>query len=644
MKSKILLLILLILTFRSAFSQDFNAYDMGSPTLQDIYVSTSGNDGNSGTSPAQALQTISAAWAMIPNGTLTTTGYRINLMPGTFPCEGDCINFFSDKTGTYNFPIIIRAYNGPGTVTLLGGLNLMNLQYVYLTDLSLWAGEEAGAAFGNDVLHLELGSHILMRNLTITGPVICIADTCNSMQEVLKVNQSEYIYIENCDLSGTYQTVLDFFSVQHGHIFGNKIHRSGGRGMYLKGGSAYFLVQGNEVYDCREAGIQMGEGSNLAFMRTPWLHYESYDTKVVNNFVHDIYGAGLSIVGSYNVLMAYNTCYRIGLDSYGGGTWSLFQLVHGYRGCYSASEFGGDAGTHTQCQSLLDLGGWGTSALGDSNSGAWIPNQNVYVYNNIFYNPAGSTTHYVQFVANGEINPPAQTQNIPNPSRTDNNVYVKGNIIWNFPQEYQGMVGSNDGSSPACQPASTCDTALLMTLNHINQFEPEFVNVAGNDFHPLPLGNIYTATAYTIPSFTWSDIPPAPIVPAGTLTNTITIDYDSKIRTGIIPPGAYSTSTAGISKPEENQTFTASISPNPFLEKAELKLNLQQAGNIKIELLDLLGRSIKVLKNEYRPAGKYSITLNANSVNASLAGGHIYLCSIQFNNQVPLILKVVVLK
>jgi len=287
-------------------------YDLGSPVLEDLWVDpVNGDDSRSGTSRAEALHAIGAAWARVPS-VLTDTGCRINLLPGDYPCEGDCINFFSDRTGTSGSPLILRAAEGTGTVTLRGGLNLLRVQYLYLLDLTLWAGREAGAAFGNNVLHIEQADHILMRNLTLRGPTGCITDECNDMQEVLKVNQAQHIYLEDSDLSGAYQTVLDYFSVQYGHIIGNTIHRCGGRGAYVKGGSAYFLIANNEFYDCCEAAVQAGEGSNLAFMQSPWLHYESYDVKIVNNVIHDIRGAGLSAAGSYNVLLAYNTLYNVG--------------------------------------------------------------------------------------------------------------------------------------------------------------------------------------------------------------------------------------------------------------------------------------------------------------------------------------------
>jgi hypothetical protein len=322
----------------------------------------------------------------------------------------------------------------------------------------------------------------------------------------------------------------------------------------------------------------------------------------------------------------------------------LFQLVHGIRGCYSAPEFGGDPGTQAQCQSLLDLGGWGTSALGEINSGEWIPNKNVSLYNNIFYNPAGATTHYTQFVANGEINPPAQTQNIPNPSMTDDQVFIKGNIIWNFPQEYTGMIGSNNGSTPACLPASTCDTVNLIADNYINQFEPQLIDVGLNNYRPLAAGNVFSANTQSIPDFTWVDAPAAPAVPAGTLTNYITIDFDLKTRAGINPPGAFCTSTAGIKNYDYFEQPDVSVFPNPFSGSTTLNLTLKKAGRVKVELHDLYGRIIETIENDSRPAGKYNIPLNLNSCNTSISKSGIYFCSVQFNDQPPVIIKVVVMK
>jgi hypothetical protein len=42
-------------------------------------------------------------------------------------------------------------------------------------------------------------------------------------------------------------------------------------------------------------------------MTAPWIQYEAYDIKFVNNIIHDTDGAGIGVNGGYNILMAYNT-------------------------------------------------------------------------------------------------------------------------------------------------------------------------------------------------------------------------------------------------------------------------------------------------------------------------------------------------
>jgi hypothetical protein len=503
-------------------------YEIGTPTLKDLYVSPSGSDENDGLNRAAPLKTIGTTWAKIPQGVLNQTGYRINLLPGKYPCEGDCINYFSGRHGTQPFPILLQAADGPGTVTLLGGLNIVDVSYLYLLDLTLEAGREAGAGFGNNVLHIEKGDHILLRGLTLHGPQKCITDQCNDIQEVLKINQSQYIYLEQSELSGAFQTVLDFFSVQYGHLLANRIHFSGGRCAYMKGGSAYFQVEGNEFSDCVEAGFQAGEGSNLAFMQTPWLHYEAYDIKVVNNLFHDIHGAGLGVSGGYNILMAYNTLYRVGLEDASGRPWALAQFIHGARGCYAADEFGGENGTQARCQQLLDQGGWGTAALGEENSGEWIPNRNIFIMNNLFYNPGGAATRYVQFVVNGPLDPPGQTRNLPTPSRTDENLIIRGNVIWNQPIEAGGLLGDNNGSGNlGCRDDNpTCNSAQLLAENTLNAFEPQLRDPANGDFHPKADSNLLTVHAAPIPDFSWADAPVKPTVPSGNPGNQVERDYD----------------------------------------------------------------------------------------------------------------------
>lgn len=504
-------------------------YDMGSPTLTELYVSPTGNDVNAGTSLTTPLRTLTAAWNLIPNGTLTTTGYRINLIAGSYPCGDDesaCTNYFSGKHGTRQYPIIMRSIDASGAESeggaiIRGGMDINDVAYVYFIDLTMRAGGEYPTNnSGNNVLHLASVDHILMRDLTLIGPP-GRTDTTSTIQEVIKANQGQDIYLEDSDVSGTFQTVVDYFSVQGGHFLNNVIHGSGGRCAYLKGGSAYFRIEGNEFYDCHEAGFQAGEGSDFNLMRSPYLHYEAYDVKVVNNVIHDIQGAGLSVSGGYNILMAYNTLYRIGISD--GRDWTLAQFVLGSRRCTDAAV----------CTSYISAGGFGTT---DGTGGEWIPNRNVLVYNNIFYNPAGVSTTASHFAVNGPTTLPAAAQNITSPALADDQLVMRGNIVWNGAG--LELLGTTNGSTPGCDASNTtCNPTQLATDNTINVFEPALTAPASGDFTPVAGGNVATAVALAIPDFTWESFTPS--VTSGTLSNAVLENRAGAARTGTDHPGAY---------------------------------------------------------------------------------------------------------
>ena len=517
-------------------------YSMGSPVYADLYVNpVSGDDSRAGTSAAAALRTMTEAWGR-SGAMLASSGVRINLMPGTYPCEpdeaaGDCRNYFADLQGTADHPLLLRALNGPGTVLLRGGMNFNNIRYLYLMDLSMAAGMDLPTNLsGNNVLHIGEAGHVLLHGLTVAGPD-GITDMDNTIQEVLKINQSDHVYLEDSDLSGTFQTVVDYFSVQYGHFQNNRIHRSGGRCAYLKGGSAYFRIEANEFYDCREAGIQAGEGSNFPVMRTPFIHYEAYDMKIVNNVLHDIYGAGLSVSGGYDILMAYNTLYKIGLTDEQGRSWGVAQFVRGSRGCTATDEVP-DPGP--ACAALAAQGGWGPNQSVEGEE--VIPDRNIFVYDNIFFNPDPARTEYAHLSVLGPISIHSPFQNIPSPSTTDGGLRLRGNIIWNGPADLP--LGVEEGDA-GCQPSNpTCNAAQLRADNAINQVQPLLVDPAHGDFHPVAAGPVFAVTVYPPPVFSGTDRPAAPATPAGNYSNAIGRDRDGRARPADGPPGAYAYSGA----------------------------------------------------------------------------------------------------
>jgi hypothetical protein len=78
--------------------------------------------------------------------------------------------------------------------------------------------------------------------------------------------------------------------------------------------------------------------------------------------------------------------------------------------------------------------------------------------------------------------------------------------------------------------------------------------------------------------------------------------------------------------------------PNPFNPSTNIKFDLYEAGNVEINVYDILGNKVKTLENSYYKAGSYSIRWNANNNNNNniLAGG-VYLISIKHNNNIKTI-------
>lgn len=514
-------ILLVILTLISLFggqpvsqaqSNDPRYYSIGNPTVTDLWVDpVNGNDNNNGSTRVLALRTLTAAWNRIPMGqTLTGSGRRVMLTQGNYP-EASLPNYLEQRYGTAQFPIIFQSADGRGKAVLQGDLNIFDCKYLYLIDLTL-RPVPAG-----DALHLEKCDHVLMRGLELDGGQwVGESQTTPVAHETLKANQSQYLYLEDCDIHGADDNAVDYVAVQYGHAVGNRVHNSNDWAMYVKGGSAYLRIEANEFYDAGTGGFTCGQGTGFEFMTAPWLHYEAYDIKAFNNVIHDTQGAGLGVNGGYNILFAYNTLYRIGQRSH------VLEVVPGGRGC---------DGDTAKCQNNRNLGGWGNTAA----EGQFIPSRNVFIYNNLIYNPPGYQSQWQHFEIRGPVTPPANS-NVAAPARSDTNLQIRGNVIWNGPTNHSLGLGEDTG----CQPSNpTCSETQLRADNAINTVQPQLVNPAGGDFRPVQNSNVANVATFAAPNFVWSDAPTTPSVPAGSLANAITRDRNNSTRTSNGPPGAF---------------------------------------------------------------------------------------------------------
>ena len=586
-------------------AQDFTPYyySPGSPKLMQLYVDPErGDDNNSGTTNKAPFRSLDAAWRSIPARQSLAEGYQINLAKANYTCDL-LPNYMESRYGTYERPIIIRG----DSAVLHCGLNIFDCRYLYLYDLII-IDTNATA----DVLHVDHCDHVLLKNSYLHS-------SNQTTQECLKLNQSQYCYIEGNDISGAWDNAIDAVAVQFGHVVHNKIHDCGDWAMYLKGGSAYFRVEANEFYDAGTGGFTAGQGTGFQFMTPPWIHYEAYDIKVINNIIHDCSGAALGVHGGYNILMAHNTAYKTGSRSH------LFEAGFGERSCDGTDTPGTD---HDSCAIFISRGGWGNTRTADGTNFTRIPNKNVYVMNNIFFNPAEYPKGDQFLNIFGAYSGDEQTgSNVAVPTLADNNLVFKGNILYNGGDTmfYLGIGSAESGCGP---DNPLCNETQLRKDNYINTLMPELQNPNGKIYYPVKNGTLYSLQPAQIPPFTGTDREGKPATPAGVYDNTLTRDYDQFTRLPRSLIGAYSndTFTLGIESISVlDGNLTVSLVPNPAAEYLTVTMLSEHSGSERcsIRILSLLGEVIHDVYSGTVEAGRRSWTVSVDTLPVGM-----YFCMI----------------
>jgi hypothetical protein len=521
-RSYLILFILAASTVNAvAQSLDSAFYDIGTPAVVDYYVNpNNGSDSADGRSRESARGTVTSIWNEIPQNQTLTQGVRINLLPGTYS-SSHLPNYWENRRGTAQRPIIVRALDDSGVVKLSRDINMANVSYFYLLGVTI--ENEIDDGFG-DAFHCERCDHTLLRGNSFNGAPRGRETGESVAHETVKFNQSSHVYIENNNIQGAYDNGIDWVGVQYGHIRGNRIHDTQGWCAYVKGGSSYVLIEGNLVYDCGEGGITAGQGTGFEFMTSPWIRYEANYIKIVNNVLHDIFGAALGVNGGYGVLIAHNTAFRVGARSH------LLEIVHGSRSC---------DGNTSACTERQVLGGWGPTSPGDDTAQP-IGNQDVIVANNLFYNPTGTASGFQHFAIHGPRVP--TIPGIPSPQRTDTSLRLVGNVIWNGDLT---MPLGIEGSEQGCQPDNTtCSETRLRNENTINVTEPDLLSPANGDYRPAANGRLSAITSASIDNHAVLDFALNPI-PEGERTNQLRREFSGAQSTAR-PPGAFASHSSSL--------------------------------------------------------------------------------------------------
>lgn len=452
--------------------------------VKDIWVDPLlGNDINDGSTRSRALQSIAAAWLLIPSSVELSIGYRIQLVAGTYD-QTLLPNYWENKWGTELHPMILNSVDGLHSAVLTGNLNMFGLKYMYILGVAMKPN--------SDAIHLEKCSYFLLRNADLDGGDR-FSQTASAADDTFKANQCDHIYIEDSSLYGARYNALQFVAVQYGHIRGSHLYNSSDWCIYTKGGSAYIDISSNEIDHCDNGGYLAGQGTGMEFMQYPFLHYEAYGSTVTNNIIHHTMGAGMGVNGAYNVMMAHNTLFQVGAISH------TIEFYRGSRGC---------DGYTAQCAIYNTQGGWGALAPEDQ----YIPNKHIFVVNNVIYNIPPFQSQWSHFSVHGPVTPPVGS-NVPSPAVADDDIRILGNIIWNSPSNVAFDLGFDAGACTSANP--TCNQALVVAQNAINTIEPTLTS--DGNYRPIAGGSILNFVGtFALPSLSWADTPATPQhIPAG---------------------------------------------------------------------------------------------------------------------------------
>jgi hypothetical protein len=482
-------------------------YDMGKPALTDLWVDpVGGDDAATGATREKALRTLPAAMARVPADLKSArSGVRILLAAGSYLTGPHPGLWMEGRRGTFEHPVVLESVDGPQKA-VLPPLAVVSSSYTYLLGVKITPPEK----FPRDILlHLIGSDHVLVRGVVGQAP----GKARESLPFVnCKCDQSQFLFVEDSEFDGADVVDLDFVACQYGHIVRSKFHHSFLEAIYVKGGSAGFVIAGNEIWDSRVLGFCAGEGTGFQYMVKPWIHYEAYDIKFVNNVIHDTGGPGIAVQGGYNCLVAYNTCFRV-------GRWgSPISVGYGGRGP-------GSGQWDKTCDEYLQAGGWCRPRQFADN----IPSKNVYVFNNLVVNDSFASER-AHFGVAGPATAP-DGSNLPKELRADEGLLIRGNVIQNGPGTHPAL-GPQAGDAPPGY-----DEKLLVKENSINRVPLRLADPLKGDFRAVP-ESLAGVDGMAIPDFPGGDLPAHPRAPQGQLSNQPSCDRAGTPRNGT-RPGAW---------------------------------------------------------------------------------------------------------
>jgi hypothetical protein len=291
-----------------------------------VFVSPGGNNGASGASEAEALQTPDAAVERAAPGDV------VCFAPGTYLSPGGNRGalHIEEKNGTPEAPIVFRSLDpNARAVFSMGGVN---------------------EGRGVSVVFIQRSSHLVLENIEATDGF-----------RGFSVNGGNHI-----------------------QLLGSRIHHTGGEIVYVgkrvgriepdagQNPSSYnVLIQGNEIAHSGQSGDSFGEGIYIATSTTSYGD-DTNNVTVRGNVIHDVKDEAIDVkTGGYAVSIVDNEIYNVELNSQG----AITVATHGEN--WNPGGFVVSGNTITN-----------VTSRGSEGVGIWLGHGDAIIENNVVWNVA----------------------------------------------------------------------------------------------------------------------------------------------------------------------------------------------------------------------------------------------------------------
>ena len=252
---------------------------------RDIWVSNTGNNGNSGSenSPLKSIQSaIDKA----------TPGTAIMVKAGTY-----IENVVFKESGTAAAPIQLISADGTGaakikpakagTATVYGfGEENIVVRGFDITAQSKTNGIQFGMAGEN---FKDMTKNIVIQNNIVRG----------AGQDGIKISQGDNIHVVGNKIIGAGDQGIDFVAVNGSVISRNDISKvTGAAALFAKGGSTNVRIEYNKIHDVKVDGILIGGWTDSKWMRPGMRDYEAKNVVAIGNEVYDVGKRPLNFLGA----------------------------------------------------------------------------------------------------------------------------------------------------------------------------------------------------------------------------------------------------------------------------------------------------------------------------------------------------------